>query len=62
MDRKQFLNVAGVSVAAAATGGIVGCRVRHRQRRNHWLPSGEPPRELGTLSTSPTAGTVLTER
>jgi mannose-6-phosphate isomerase-like protein (cupin superfamily) len=25
MDRKQFLNVAGVSVAAAATGGIVGC-------------------------------------
>jgi mannose-6-phosphate isomerase-like protein (cupin superfamily) len=25
MDRKQFLNLAGVSVAAAATGGIVGC-------------------------------------
>ena len=24
MDRKQFLNLAGVSVAAAATGGIVG--------------------------------------
>ena len=25
MDRKQFLNLAGVSVAAAATSGIAGC-------------------------------------
>jgi mannose-6-phosphate isomerase-like protein (cupin superfamily) len=42
MDRKQFLNLAGVSVAAAATGGIVGCGSQASATTKSLAPVKEP--------------------
>src|SRR5687767_2805280 len=42
MDRKQFLNAAGVSVAAAATGGIIGLAGQASAATKPSAPLGGP--------------------